>query len=438
MIDEIFELTKQEEQRQSEMIGLIPSENIVSADVSAVLSSCLSNKYSEGYPTRRYYEGNQVIDKIELMAQDRIKKLFSVPFVNVQPYSGSPANSAIQFALMNPGDTMMGLKLTMGGHLTHGHPDVTFSGRFFKSVQYGVKPDARIDFEQVRALALEHKPKVIIAGNTAYPFILDFPKFREIADEVGAWLVADISHITGLVVAGAHPSPVPYVDVIMSTTHKTFRGPRGAMILVTDRGLARDPDLGKKIDQAVFPGLQGGPHNATTAGIAIAAAEAARPSFKKYGQQIRKNAKKLAETLLARNVQLVGGGTETHLLIIDLSDKGYGLGTQVAFAMDVAGIYANKNTVPTEPSSPFYPSGVRLGTPLITSRGMKEKEMEKIGNWIADVIEEVQKEELPKDKKERSAFLKKFKSDALQNKKLLAIRAEVKELCSNFPIVVKE
>ncbi len=337
---------------------------------------------------------------------------------------------------MQPGDTMMGLKLTMGGHLTHGHPDVTFSGRFFKSVQYGVKPDAKIDFEELRKLALECMPKVIIAGNTAYPFILDFAKFRDIADEVGAWLVADISHITGLVVAGEHPSPIPHADVVMSTTHKTFRGPRGAMILVTERGLKRDPDLGKKIDQAVFPGLQGGPHNATTAAIAIAAKEAAQPAFKTYGQQIRKNAQKLAETLLQRKVQLVGGGTETHLLIIDLSDKGYGLGTQVAFAMDVAGIYANKNTVPTEPSSPFYPSGVRLGTPLVTSRGMKEAEMEKIGNWIADVIDEVHGAEMPKEKKERGAFLKKFKADALVNPKLLKIRKEVKELCLQFPIVV--
>ncbi len=437
MIDQIFELTNQEEQRQTEMIGLIPSENIVSEDVSAILSSCLSNKYSEGYPARRYYEGNQVIDQIELLAQDRIKKLFGVPFVNVQPYSGSPANSAIQFALLKPGETLMGLKLTMGGHLTHGHPDVTFSGKFFKSVQYGVRPDARIDFDQVRALALEHRPKVIIAGNTAYPFMLDFAKFREIADEVGAWLVADISHVTGLVVAGEHPSPVPFVDVIMSTTHKTFRGPRGAMILVTDRGLARDPDLGKKIDQAVFPGLQGGPHNATTAAIAIAAAEAARPEFKKYGQQIRLNATKLAETLMSRGLKLVGGGTETHLLILDLSDQGFGLGTQVAFAMDVAGIYANKNTVPTEPSSPFYPSGVRLGTPLVTSRGMKEAEMVKIGNWIADVVEIVHGDELPKEKAERSVFLKKFRAETLQNSKLLAIREAVKNVTKNFPIVVK-
>jgi glycine hydroxymethyltransferase len=434
MSDQIFSLIKQEQQRQQDMIGLIPSENIVSHEVASVLSSSLSNKYSEGYSKRRYYEGNQIIDQIELLAMERVKKLFSVPHVNVQPYSGSPANSAIQFALMEPGETMMGLALSSGGHLTHGHPTVTFSGRFYKTVQYGLDADARIDFKQVRALAKEHKPKVIFAGNTAYPFILDFAKFREIADEVGAWLVADISHITGLVVAGEHPSPVPEVDVVMTTTHKTFRGPRGAMILVTDRGLKRDPDLAKKIDAAVFPGLQGGPHNATTAGIAIAAAEAATPKFKKYGQQIRKNATKLAETLMKRGVKLVGNGTENHLMIMDLSDKGLGLGTQTAYAMDLAGIYANKNTVPNEPCSPFYPSGVRLGTPLITSRGMKEKEMVKIGNWIADVVEEVKQFELPAEKEKRSAFLKEFRLEVQKNKKLKKIRTEVKKLCAEFPI----
>ncbi|MBP9820510.1 serine hydroxymethyltransferase, partial [Candidatus Woesebacteria bacterium] len=242
--DQIFDLIKQEKKRQQEMIGLIPSENIASPEVEKVLGSCLSNKYSEGYPFRRYYEGNQIIDQIETLAQERVKELFAVPYVNVQPYSGSPANFAIYFALMQPGDTLMGLKLSHGGHLTHGHPKVTASGRFYNSVQYGVKADARIDFDEVRRLAKEHKPKVIVAGNTAYPFQLEFEKFRQIADEVGAWLVADISHVTGLVVAGVHQSPVPFADVIMSTTHKTFRGPRGAMILVTDRGLARDPELG--------------------------------------------------------------------------------------------------------------------------------------------------------------------------------------------------
>ncbi len=434
--DITFELIEQEKVRQQEMIGLIPSENIVSPAVSAVLSSCLSNKYSEGYSNRRYYEGNQVIDQIELLAIDRLKKLFEVPYVNVQPYSGSPANSAIQFALLKPGETLMGLKLINGGHLTHGHPDVTFSGRFFNSIQYGVKDDARIDFDQVRALAKKHKPKLIIAGNTAYPFILDFAKFREIADEVGAWLMADISHVTGLVIAGEHPSPVPHVDVIMSTTHKTFRGPRGAMIMVTPRGLRRDPELGKKIDLAIIPGLQGGPHNATTAAIAIAAEEASRPEFQKYGRQICANAQALATQLIKNGLELVGGGTQTHLMVLDLSSKGYGLGSQVSFALDVAGIYANRNTVPNEPCSPFYPSGVRIGTPLITSRGMKEKEMVKIADWITKVVSLVEAEVLPEEKDERPAFLKAFRVKAKKMDELLKIRLEVKKLCAKFPIAL--
>lgn len=432
--DQIFSLIKQEEQRQLDKIGLIPSENATSPEVSAVLSSCLSNKYAEGYPGRRYYEGNQIVDQIEILAQDRIKQLFSVPFVNVQPYSGSPANLAIYFALMEPGETLMGLKLAMGGHLTHGHPKVTASGKFYHSVQYGVDDQARIDFAEVERLAKEHKPKVIVAGNTAYPFELAFERFRAIADMVGAWLVADISHVTGLIIAGEHQSPVPHVDVIMSTTHKTFRGPRGAMIMVTERGLKRDPDLGKKIDSAIIPGLQGGPHNATTAGIAVAAAEATRPEFKTYGQQIRKNATKLAETLLEEGLELVGGGTETHLMVIDLSSFGPGLGMQVAYALDVAGIYANRNTVPHEPSSPFYPSGIRLGTPLVTTRGMKEPEMVQIGTWIAQVVRHTVKQSLPKDLKERRAFIKKFKAEADKDPELLKIAAAVKTLASEFPL----
>lgn len=432
--DRIFDLIKQEEQRQLDKIGLIPSENAVSPEVASVLSSCLSNKYAEGYPGRRYYEGNQIIDQIEVLAQDRIKQLFSVPFVNVQPYSGSPANLAIYFALMEPGDTLLGLKLAMGGHLTHGHPKVTASGCFYNSVQYGVDDQARIDFDEVERLAKEHKPKVIVAGNTAYPFELEFDKFRRIADMVGAWLVADISHVTGLVIAGEHQSPVADADVIMSTTHKTFRGPRGAMIMVTERGLKRDPDLGKKIDSAIIPGLQGGPHNATTAAIALAAAEAQRPEFTLYGQQIRKNATKLAETLLAEGLTLVGGGTETHLMVIDLSSIGPGLGLQAAFALDVAGIYANRNTVPHEPSSPFYPSGIRLGTPLVTTRGMKEPEMEKIGKWIAQVVRLTTDRPLPDDKKERRQFVKEFKRWASSDSELLKISAEVKALASEFPL----
>ena len=255
--DKIFNLIQKEQRRQINKIGLIPSENNVSPQVLKALGSVLTNKYAEGYPGARYYEGNQVIDEIEREAQEWPKKLFGVPFVNVQPYSGSPANSAVEFALLKNGETLMGLELASGGHLTHGHPKVTFSGRFFKTVQYGVGEDGKIDFDQVRSLARQHKPKLIIAGNTAYPFELDFAKFAEIADEVGAYLLADISHITGLVVAGVHMSPIPYADVVMTTTHKTFRGPRGAMILVTQKGLEKDPDLGKKINKAVFPALQG-------------------------------------------------------------------------------------------------------------------------------------------------------------------------------------
>ncbi|MDH5532931.1 MAG: serine hydroxymethyltransferase [Candidatus Pacebacteria bacterium] len=432
--DIVFTLIKKEEKRQKEMIGLIPSENTVSPEVSKVLSSCLSNKYSEGFPHHRYYEGNQIIDQIEDLARDRIKELFKVPYVNVQPYSGSPANTAIYFALMQPGDTLLGLKLTKGGHLTHGHPKVTMSGRFYNPVQYGLDAKDRVDFAEVRKLALEHKPKVIVAGNTAYPFELDFKKFREIADEVGAWLVADISHVTGLVIGGEHMSPVPYADVIMSTTHKTFRGPRGAMILVTDKGMERNPKLGNKIDSAIIPGNQGGPHNATTAAIAIAAEEASRPEFQGYIKQVRKNADTLSKALQAKGLDLVGGGTETHLMLLDLSKVGYGLGKQVAFAMDAAGIYANANTVPSEVVSPFYPSGVRIGTPLVTSRGMKEKEMEMIASWIAKVVEIVKEEELPKDKTKRASFILEFEKRALKNKELKAIRKEVKALTKTFPL----
>ncbi len=434
MADVINQYIDQEEQRQTEMIGLIPSENHISPEVSEVLSSTLNSKYSEGYPGRRYYEGNQFADKIENEARDRIKELFDVSYVNVQPYSGSPANSVIQFTLLEPGDTIMGLALSGGGHLTHGHPKVTFSGKYYNSVQYGLTKDARIDFEELRALAKEHQPKLIIAGTTAYPFTLEFDKFREIADEVGAWLLADISHITGLVVAGEHPSPVPHVDVIMSTTHKTFRGPRGAMIMVTERGLAKDERLGSKIDAAIIPGLQGGPHNATTAGIAIAAAEAMKPEFKTYGQQVMKNAQVLAKALQDGGLTLVGDGTDNHLMLIDLTPQGFGLGTQVAFAMDVAGMYANRNSIPHEPCSPFYPSGIRLGTPLVTTRGMKEAEMKQIARWIAQVAGVVKEHELPAERKERSAFIKDFRGQVKEDKTLLKIREEVVKMASKFPL----
>jgi glycine hydroxymethyltransferase len=434
----IQQLIQQEKQRQTEKIGLIPSENHASPEVREALASTLSSKYSEGYPGRRYYEGNQIIDEIESLTIKRLKDLFSVPHVNVQPYSGSPANSAIYFALMEPGETLMGLALSSGGHLTHGHPKVTFSGRYYQTVQYGLDEKARVDYDQVLALVKKHQPKVIVAGNTAYPFELDFKKFRQIADEVDAWLVADISHITGLVISQDHMSPVPYADVVMTTTHKTFRGPRGAMILVTEQGMGRDKSLADKIDKAVFPGLQGGPHNETVAAIGIAAREAAGKQFQTYGHQIKKNAQALAEALIEQGLKLVGDGTETHLMLLDLTPIGFGLGTQAAFAMDVAGIYANKNTIPNEPCSPFYPSGVRLGTPLVTTRGMKEADMRKIAVWIARVVEVIKDESLPQKKGERGNFIKEFKAKYQANSELLAIAQEVKTFTQNYKLFADE
>lgn len=434
MEDIIYQLIADEDQRLHAKIGLIPSENHISPEVTAVLSSNLSSKYSEGYAGRRYYEGNQYIDQIELIAIERVKELFGVPFANVQPYSGSPANSAIQFALMEPGETLMGLSLGAGGHLTHGHPNVTFSGKYYKAVQFGLDANDRIDFDQMLALALEHRPAVIIAGTTSYPFALDFARFREVADAVGAWLVADISHITGLIIGGEHMSPVPYVDVIMSTTHKTFRGPRGAMILVTERGLARDPQLGARIDKAIIPGLQGGPHNATTAGIAVAARLAAQPAFVAYARQMRRNADALAASLMARGIKLVGNGTENHLMVLDFTNYSVGLGTQVAYALDVAGIYANRNAIPNEPGSPFYPSGLRIGTPLVTTRGMGEAEMAQIADWIARVVDYVKHDELPTDRRERGTFVKAFKARAEADPYLLGIADEVRALAMPFPL----
>lgn len=428
----IQDLIAQEQHRQSSTIQLIPSENYTTKEVMEAVGSCLMNKYSEGYPGKRYYEGNEIVDQIESLAIDRAKKLFSVPHVNVQPYSGSPANAAIEMALLDPGDTMMGLQLSSGGHLTHGHPKVTFGGKFFRTVQFGLDENARIDISALRETALKEKPKLIIIGNTAYPFELDFSVFAQIADEIGAWLVADISHVAGMVVAGEHPDPVPYAHVVMTTTHKTLRGPRGAMILVTQKGLDRDPDLGNKIDKAVFPGLQGGPHNNTTAGIAVALEQAATPEFKAYGQQIRKNARALAEALRAEGMKLVGDGTETHLMILDVRE--WGGGTQLAYAMAQAGLVANKNTVPREPNSPFYPSGVRLGTPSVTSRGMKEEQMRQIASWIAQIEKLARRFALPKEKEERQKVLAQSRAWADSAPELAKIRSEVEALCAKFPL----
>jgi len=430
---ELAKTIKDELNRQKFVLEMIPSENIVSMSVLEAMGSILTNKYSEGYPGKRYYAGNQFIDVVENLARDRAKKLFGVPHANVQPYSGSPANLAIYVATCKPGDVIMGQNLPDGGHLTHGWK-ASVTGQYFTSVPYHVKPDGYIDFDEVWRLAREHKPKLIWCGATAYAREFPFEEFGKIADEVGAYFVADVSHIAGLIIAGAHKSPVPYAHIIMTTTHKTLRGPRGAMILVTEKGLQKDPELGDKIDRAIFPGLQGGPHDHTTAGIAVALGEALKPEYKEYCWQIVRNCKSLAESLMKNGIKLVTNGTDNHMILIDLTPFGKGKGIFVQDSLDAAGITVNKNTIPAEPSSPFYPSGIRLGTPTLTSRGMKEEQMKVIGEWIARIIFEVKDYELPGDKEKRNEVLKKFKREIPNNKVVKEIREKVVELCKQFPI----
>lgn len=431
---EIYDIVKKEEARQKEGLELIPSENYTSAAVMEAMGSILTNKYSEGYAKKRYYGGNEFIDNIELIAIDRAKKLFGVASANVQPYSGSPANLAVYMAACQPGDVVLGLNLPDGGHLTHGWK-VSATGIFYKTYGYHVKEDGRVDFDEVWALAKEHKPKLIWCGATAYVYEIEYEKFAEIADSVGAYLAADIAHVSGLIAAGAHKSPTPYAHIISTTTHKTLRGPRGGIIMATEKGLKKDPDLADKLDKAVFPGLQGGPHDHQTAAIAIALKEAAKEEFKTYGHQIVKNAKALAASLKKNGIKLVGDGTENHLLLLDLVPVfGPGGGAFGSEVLEAAGMTANKNTIPRDPSSPFYPSGVRLGTPALTTRGMKESEMEKIGQWIARAIMEVKSYKLPAAKEERAAYISKFKSDLKNNSALKNIHEEIKSLCKNFPV----
>lgn len=376
---EIFDLITKEEKRQSEVLNLIASENYASKAVREALGSVLVNKYSEGYSGKRYYAGNEVIDEVEKLAIERTRKLFGVNFANVQAYSGSPANQAIYFALLEPNETVMGLALPHGGHLTHGW-GVNFSGKFYRAVQYGVSLETeRIDFDQVLKLAKENRPKLLWTGATAYSRLFDWEKFRKIADEVGAYLIADISHIAGLIVAGVHPSPVGIADVIVTTTHKTLRGPRGAIIMTDTE------DLAAKINKAVFPGLQGGPHNNNTAAIAIALKEASTPEFKKYGQQIVKNAQALGQGLINKGLRLVSGGTDNHMLLIDLGSDEVN-GKEVQDNLSEVNIIVNRNTVPRETRKPFVTSGVRLGTPALTTAGFEEKEMQEIAALIAQII----------------------------------------------------
>jgi glycine hydroxymethyltransferase len=375
---DIADLIQGEARRQRDKIRLIPSENYVSVAVLEASGSVLTNKYSEGYPGRRYYEGQQFVDPIEQIARERAEQLFGVDHANVQPYSGSPANLAIYLAFLAPGETVMGMALPMGGHLTHGWP-VSATGKWFRPVQYGVRADSgRLDLDEVRELARRERPKVIFCGGTAIPRTIDFPAFAEIAQEVGAILVADIAHIAGLIAGGAHPSPVGYADVITTTTHKTLRGPRGAMIMST-------AEHASAIDKAVFPGLQGGPHNHTTAAIAVALREAAQPSFRNYAQQVVTNAKALAAALQGRGYTLVSGGTDNHLILLDLTAQGIA-GKPAAKALDRAGIEVNYNTVPFDPRKPFDPSGIRIGTPAITTRGLTEGHMEQVAAWMDEAI----------------------------------------------------
>jgi glycine hydroxymethyltransferase len=371
---EVARLVQAEARRQFEKVRLIASENYVSTAVLEATGSVLTNKYSEGYAGRRYYEGQQVVDPVEELAIGRAKALFGVDHANVQPYSGSPANLAVYMAFLDPGDTVMGMALPAGGHLTHGW-GVSATGKWFRSVQYGVtKETGVVDLDQVRDLARAERPKVIFCGGTAIPRTIDFPAFAEIANEVGAVLAADIAHIAGLVAGGAHPSPVGHAQVITTTTHKTLRGPRGAMILT-------DAEHAKAIDKAVFPGLQGGPHNHTTAAIAVALGEASEPSFGLYAHAVVQNARALAAALLDRGFDLVSGGTDNHLILVDLTSKGIG-GKPAAKALDRAGVEANYNTVPFDPRKPFDPSGVRLGTAAITTRGLTEDHMPQVAEWI--------------------------------------------------------
>ena len=375
---EIAALVTAEGERQRDCVRLIASENYVSAAVLEATGSMLTNKYSEGYPGKRYYEGQQVIDQVEILAIERAKALFGVEHANVQPYSGSPANLAIYLAFLDPGDTVMGMALPMGGHLTHGW-SVSVTGKWFRAVQYGVRKETgRVDLDEVRDLARAERPKVIFCGGTAVPRTIDFPAFAEIAREVGAVLVADIAHISGLIAGGAHPSPVGHADVISTTTHKTLRGPRGAMLMST-------AEHAKALDKAIFPGLQGGPHNHTTAAIAVALKEAATPEFRTYAHAVVANAKALGEGLAGRGFSLVSGGTDNHLLLVDLENKAVA-GKVAAKALDRAGIELNYNTVPFDPRKPFDPSGVRIGTAAVTSRGMDPGDMDRIAGWIDAVV----------------------------------------------------
>ncbi|MCG2678207.1 serine hydroxymethyltransferase [bacterium] len=400
---EIYKAIEDEKRREKECLELIASENFVSDAVMEAQKSVMTNKYAEGYPGKRYYGGCQFVDVAESLAIERAKKLFGCEHVNVQPHSGTQANMAVYFACLNIGDTMLSMKLSHGGHLSHGSP-VSFSGKYFNIIFYGVdKETETIDYDQVLKIARDCKPKLIICGASAYPRIIDFKKFREIADEVGAYLLADIAHIAGLVAAKLHPDPLPYCDFVTTTTHKTLRGPRSGMIMCKEKHA-------KMIDKMVFPGIQGGPFMHTIAAKAVCFAQALKSDFKEYQKQIIKNAQALAAELKKEGLRLVSGGTDNHLMLIDLTDKNI-TGKEAEEVLGKAGIVVNKNTIPFEKRSPFITSGLRIGTPAVTTRGMKEEEMKRIAKWIGEILKDIQNE-----------------------KTIARIKGEVKELCDRFPL----
>ncbi len=399
---EVYVAIMKESERQADELEMIASENYVSPAVLEAMGSILTNKYSEGYPGHRYYGGNQVIDEVETIAIERAKKLFGAEHVNVQSLSGSPANAAVYFAFLKPGDKILGMKLDHGGHLSHGHP-VNFSGLLYNFVQYGVDAETGyIDMKEVRAMALKEKPKMIVVGATAYSREIDWAEFKKIADEVGAYSFADIAHTAGLIAAGLLANPVPIFDVVSTTTHKTLRGPRGAIIMCKEK-------FAKQVDRAVFPGMQGGPHDHTTAAKAVAFGEALQPQFKVYAKQVIANAKVLAEEFIKRGYRVISGGTDNHLMVVDMTSKNI-TGRDAEAALNKIGISVNRSTIPNDPNPPMKPSGVRFGTPALTTRGMKEKEVLQIVEWIDQAI-------MNKDNEEKLAELKK----------------EVKKLCGKFP-----
>lgn len=400
---ELYQFIQLEKDRQEYGLEMIASENYASLAVMEAQGSVLTNKYAEGYPGKRYYGGCEYVDQAEQLAIDRAKKLFGAEHANVQPHSGSQANMAVYLAAAEVGSTIMGMDLSHGGHLTHGSP-VNFSGILYKAVHYGLDPETgRLNYDQIRDSAKKHQPKLLVAGYSAYPRVLDFEAFRSIADEVGALLLVDMAHFAGLVAGGVHPSPVPYADYVTTTTHKTLRGPRGGLILCKEKD-------GKKLNSKIFPGIQGGPLEHVIAAKAVAFGEALKPEFKTYSEQVVRNAKALAERLLEKGFRLVTGGTDNHLLLLDLSDREI-TGKDAEHVLDQAGITVNKNTVPNEKRSPFVTSGIRIGTPALTTRGMKEAEMKQVGDWISEVLNNAEDEGV-----------------------IQKVRSEVKSLCQKFPI----